>query len=289
MKHFINLPLSWVMRNPAWLDWFISEGICPELGMDETALAQDLAWHKHINHRLRHAGLACSVHLPFLTLSPADEDAAVRERAGTLLRQAADMAAMYGARHMIGHPGYVAVRHGYAPGEGSPVGDTPRDWWLEHSRSIWMELPERACAPLFLENIHDPSPVVLCSLLQALDVSGTGICFDAGHWHYFSKGKENGDVALWIEAFAPWLEHLHLHDNNGEEDGHLGMGDGCLPFPALAASLHEHGLTPTVTYEPHTLEAFRNTALWFRKNPLYAEIFHWLEPIWTGKPAPELL
>lgn len=296
MDYFVNLPLSWVANDPAWLDWFIGEGICPELGLDEGALGQDRSWHEAMNRKLRDAGLACSVHLPFMGLVPADSEPAERARAGALLRKAADLTALYGARHMIGHPGYKAERHGV-----DAAGHTPREEWLEHSRAVWLDLPERAGAPLYLENIYDPAPSVLATLMRALgapergakgscprSAPGIGICFDAGHWHCFSGGRKNRDMAQWLDAYAPYLGHLHVHDNSGESDEHAGVGTGAVPYAAFARYLGERGLEPTVTHEPHTMEAFMETAAWFARHPDMAGLFRWTKPAWTGKNPPAM-
>lgn len=283
MECFVNLPLSWVARDPAWLDWFIGEGVSPELGLDEAALEKDRSWHENTARRLRDAGLPCAVHLPFMGLSPADGNAAMRKRSIRLLRLGAERAALYGARHMIGHPGYIADRHGTGA-----HGHVPQDEWLARSQEAWRDVPELGGAPLFLENIHDPAPTVLSALLRAVGGPGVGICFDAGHWHSFSKGAANRDLAAWIDAFSPWLRHLHLHDNDGNEDAHLGLGRGTAPFSVLADLLRERVLAPTVTYEPHTMGAFRDTAAWFRERPEEAVIFRWSEPCWSGRPAPSM-
>ena len=274
MGYYVNLPLSWVAGDPAWLEWFISKNVAPELGLDEAALQKPLSWHENMAWKLREAGLACSAHLPFMGLSPGDADPEESLRAGRLLRKAADIASVYGANHMVGHPGYDAARHGT-----DEEGHTPGPAWLERSRTVWRGLPERAGAPLFLENIYDPSPAVLPALLGALDERGTGICFDAGHWHCFSGGHGKKDMADWIRAYSPYLRHLHLHDNDGTQDTHLGLGKGQVPLEELLTALERQKLRPGVTYEPHTIEAFMDTAAWFEKHPKAAAFFRWTTPV----------
>jgi sugar phosphate isomerase/epimerase len=281
MGYYVNLPLSWVAHDANWLDWFISEKISPELGLDATALQRPLSWHEGLAWKLREANLACAVHLPFMELSPADQDPDERTRAGRLLRRAADLASVYNARHMIGHPGYRADRHGTDAG-----GLVPHPGWLDRSRMAWKDLPERAGSPLFLENVYDPSPAVLQALLAALDAHGTGICFDAGHWHCFSGGQEKKDLKQWVRAYSPFLRHLHLHDNDGAADRHAGLGQGTLPLDDLVDCLECQSLRPSATFEPHTVAAFMETAAWFGKHPKAAKLLRWTPPAWSGKKPP---
>ena len=51
---------------------------------------------------------------------------------------------------------------------------------------------------------------------------------------------------------SPWLAHLHLHDNNGRRDEHLGIGRGKFDFQGLFKFLTKHDLQPLITLEPHS-------------------------------------
>lgn len=284
MACFVNLPLSWVARDAHWLDWFLAEGLCPELGLDEASLALPRSWHQDIAQRLRGAGLACAVHLPFMGLEPGSADPSRRAHARVQIRLAAELSKLYGAAHMIGHPGFVAARDGEGRSESSPA-----PGWLERFCETWMPIPDLAATPLFLENIYDITPRVLLVLLAALDLppASVGICFDAGHWNYFSGGRSRQDMPEWIQAYAPHLRHLHLHDNDGSSDQHLGLGQGNIPFDLLLKTLKAQSLCPSVTFEPHTAKAFMDTACWFAAHPDAARQLGWTPPKGSGLRPPQ--
>lgn len=284
MACFVNLPLSWVARDAHWLNWFLAEGICPELGLDEASLALPRKWHQDIAQRLRAAGLDCAVHLPFMGLEPGSADPAARIHVQGRIRLAAELAKLYGAAHMIGHPGFVAARDGEGGSE-----SVPDSGWLERFRETWMPIPDLAETPLFLENIYDLTPRVLLVLLAALELPApsTGICFDAGHWNYFSGGMLRQDMPEWIQAYAPYLRHLHLHDNDGFSDQHLGLGQGNISFTLLLRTLETEKLRPSVTFEPHTAKAFMDTARWFAAHPDAARQLGWTPPKGSGLHPPK--
>jgi len=67
-------------------------------------------------------------------------------------------------------------------------------------------------------------------LLQLLSSFDLGICFDVGHANTMGK----------IDAFLAYKKrfvNVHLHDNLGERDQHLAVGEGNIDFKKLLASL----------------------------------------------------
>lgn len=285
MSFFVNLPISWIAQDVNWIDWFIKEGVNPELGLDSAAFEKPLDWHRHLAGYIRQNKLQCSVHLPFMGLSPGDANKPLAARTADILTHAADLAKIYDARHMVGHPNFWADMHGTKSDR-----NLPDPAWIERSVKVWRELPKRANAPLYLENIMDPSPLALPTLLAAIDMPETGICFDVGHWHSFSNGSINKDLPRWLKAFAPYLRHLHLHDNDGSNDDHLGLGKGTIPYDILLDCLSRHSLSPTMTFEPHSAGAFMQTIAWFDAHPDAARQLAWVKPQLSGtKPPKELL
>lgn len=65
-------------------------------------------------------------------------------------------------------------------------------------------------------------------------VSGTdlGICFDIGHAHTM------GQIEAMVETFGDRIVNVHIHDNHGQKDEHLTIGDGDIDFPGVLRLLH---------------------------------------------------
>lgn len=64
-------------------------------------------------------------------------------------------------------------------------------------------------------------------------VEGTnlGVCFDVGHAHINDQTEEM------VTTFKDRIVHVHVHDNSGESDEHLTVGDGTVDFPRVMRSL----------------------------------------------------
>jgi len=52
------------------------------------------------------------------------------------------------------------------------------------------------------------------------------------------------------------LKEIHLHDNDGNQDAHLPVGQGNIDFAVLFAFLRDVGQDPLLTLEPHHEEHF---------------------------------
>ena len=50
---------------------------------------------------------------------------------------------------------------------------------------------------------------------------------------------------------SDWLGQLHLHDNSGDMDNHLAIGQGIFDFTGLFDHLRANKHRPIITLEPH--------------------------------------
>ena len=76
------------------------------------------------------------------------------------------------------------------------------------------------------------------------------ICSDTAHHNVFGKVP----LSVWLEALGKYLAEVHLHDNHGEADEHLPVGEGTFDFKQFFSLLSERKLSPIYTLEPHEEE-----------------------------------
>lgn len=253
---FTNLPLRYIEDEPHYINLFLEHRLNPELGFDAMALdrfAPD--WHIAAARIFHDSGLTCAVHLPFFDLHPGSLDPLVRQACRERLTQAMDVAAIYAPNHFIAHLDYnPATYHQF------------QKVWMKNCVETWKELLPRADrTPVFLENVYEQDPTHLVELLQQLPEQA-GACLDLGHWHCFAKGADKNNLDQWLSALAPFALHLHLHDNDGHSDQHLGLGCGTIPWNSLWTHLRERKIPVTVTLEPHTTDDFLATKRYLDRN-----------------------
>ena len=188
------------------------------------------------------------LHAPFAELCPAAIDPLVRAVTRRRFLQAAALAKRYGAEKMVVHSGFIPLV--YYP-----------EWFAPQSAAFWREfLNDVDGLTLCVENVMETSPDALRQIVEQVNDPRLRICFDVGH-----AFCQSGDLAPWLDALAPYLSHVHLHNNHGSSDEHLGLPDGTLDMAAVIRQLE--ALAPQATY---TLEArsARASVEWLLKEGL---------------------
>lgn len=240
---FVNLPLSHVVRHPHYLELFLECRINPELGLDAWACDHlGLDWHRNLARTLSESGLSCSIHLPFFDLQPGGLDSLIVKATRERLSRALDLADVYAPKRLVAHGAFRP-----------PLYEFYLEDWVRESVRTWEHcldsMPDSGL--LVLENVWETSPEPLLRVLAELPEKRVGLCLDLGHWYAFGQGWERKDLNAWIEKIAPRLAHVHLHDNHGHRDEHLGMGCGTIPWAEFFECIRRFGARPTATLEPH--------------------------------------
>ena len=145
------------------------------------------------------------------------------------------MARRLGADRIVIHDGFVPFV--YFP-----------EWFVEQSVDFWRdflpEVPEHMT--IALENVMDPGPDMLAQIMAQVDDPRLGVCLDVGH---ANTTVSSTAVPDWIGPLAPWLRHVHLHNNSGGWDLHDPLGEGNIPMEQVLDTLLAHCPAATFTIE----------------------------------------
>ena len=187
-------------------------------------------------------------HAPFAELCPAAIDPLVRAVTRRRFLQAAALAKRYGAEKMVVHSGFIPLV--YYP-----------EWFAPQSAAFWREfLNDVDGLTLCVENVMETSPDALRQVAEQVNDPRLRICFDVGH-----AFCQSGELAPWLDALAPYISHVHLHNNHGSSDEHLGLPDGTLDMAAVIRQLE--ALAPQATYTLEVRSA-RASVEWLLKEGL---------------------
>lgn len=188
------------------------------------------------------------LHAPFAELCPAAIDPLVRAVTRRRFLQAAALAKRYGAEKMVVHSGFIPLV--YYP-----------EWFAPQSAAFWREfLNDVDGLTLCVENVMETSPDALRQIAEQVNDPRLRICFDVGH-----AFCQSGELAPWLDALAPYSSHVHLHNNHGTFDEHLGLPDGTLDMAAVIRQLE--ALAPQATYTLEVRSA-RASVEWLLKEGL---------------------
>lgn len=236
---FVNAP--WYELKDRYLDLFLRHGIQPEIGLEGLCLYEESENEfKRIATILKANGLSCTLHAPFFDLAPGALDPEILQVTRDKLRKAARLIPIFKPRSMVCHLNFEENKQGYKWKE-----------WVQAASATWQGLlgiaSKHGCI-LMLENTYENSPHAHETILTKLDSDYARFCLDVGHLMSFAKTPWQD----WLPRLSPWLGQLHLHDNNGEKDQHLGLGLGKFDFSGLFDFLAANNLHPLITLEPHS-------------------------------------
>ena len=79
---------------------------------------------------------------------------------------------------------------------------------------------------IVMENVFDREAEPILEVARKVDHPDFGICLDIGHAHCYSEMP----AAAWAELFGSYIRHMHVHDNLGDRDTHMGLGRGNLDY-----------------------------------------------------------
>lgn len=165
-----------------------------------------------------------TLHGPFLDLNPAAFDSLVQKATLERYEQCYRAAQILDAKKIIFHSCFI------------PAVYFPEGWALRAADFMNRFLDNKSDdIQILMENVWDPFPQLLREAAEQIAHPGFGICLDVGHAHCYS-GRSCEE---WIQMLMPFIRHLHLHDNLGDADSHMGLGNGNIRSEHILALLRE--------------------------------------------------
>ena len=190
-----------------------------------------------IVRKVEDAGIPISVHGPFLDLNPGSDDDAIRAYTRKCYLRSLKLARLLKSQRIIFHSGLNPLL---------PKNSIMR--WLERSVEVFQTVLEEEGGDdviLVIENSHDPIPEVLLHLVDKIGSGIVKVCLDIGHVNVFSTKT----LKDWMDKLKDKIVEVHLHDNHGDSDDHLALGEGSIDIAAVLGELDNMGVKVDMTLE----------------------------------------
>jgi len=176
-------------------------------------------------------GLSLSIHAPFADVNIASISPIMRNSALRRLKKSMKFSARLNPTVWVFHSG---VR--------SPISGmlSNIDWKLNlNSIRELLHEAKKYDLKIAIENFPESSAFLVRGvedfekLYEDLDLDGSslGIAFDVGH------ANIGGYIDEFMEKFGDRIVHVHIHDNDGKMDSHLGIGSGSINWIRVVDSL----------------------------------------------------
>jgi len=216
----VNAPYRQLVEE--YLGLFLQYPINPEIGFDafalETYSQEDMA---KVARLMAEQGRTVTFHGPFMDLAPGGVDECIRKATVTRLERTMELVGLFRPKSVVFHAGYDDSRY-----------HAHRNEWLSGSLATWESITRSAedmGVIIHLENVYEQTPEMIATLLDEMSSEYLGFCLDMGHMNVFGKVP----LSEWLDALAPHLREVHLHDNDGHNDEHAPIGSGTAPFEEL--------------------------------------------------------
>jgi len=194
-----------------------------------------------------------TVHAPFMDIWPGAADQDMRrlslEKMKRTMGIAADLESMLVVMHFNYDPLYYRQQF-------------PQ--WLERAAGFFSTLLAEHAGPLIaLENIAEPTPYIVLRLMKQAGQPRLIHCFDFGHHHVFARIP----FTEWLFYLDPRSHiHFHLHDNPGDFDEHLALGQGSIDWQQVKTTLAGLPCPFSIALEPKSPDTRSASAAFYRKH-----------------------
>ncbi|MCX7817345.1 MAG: sugar phosphate isomerase/epimerase [Syntrophales bacterium] len=244
----IHVPFTYLLEHHKSL--ILEKKINPEIYFNAQMLdSYNRSELEFIGSLVKKFDLSVTIHAPYMDLRPGALDPKIRQISIERIVQVIKLIPVFHPRTIVCHPSFDPRYY-----------SSTEDLWVENSLSTWsylISLINDTETVICLENVYETHPRPLRRVLEICSSPRLRFCFDTGHFNCFSKVP----LESWIEDLAPYMEEIHLHDNLGETDQHLPIGEGTFPFEYMLTLLKKKNIKPILTLEAHsesTLNKFLN-------------------------------
>jgi len=196
-----------------------------------------------------------TLHGPVFSFDPASKDKVIAELSYKRVMTTFEIAELVKPEVIVFHSSYIDIVNRYE--KKRFIDDTVKFW-----KKALMQLPGDNTR-VALENIFESDPEMLVEIINEIDSDHFGHCFDIGHFSMFQK---NYKADKWLKQFGNKLTHIHIHDNFGEEDLHIGAGEGSIDFNPLIEVLKDVDEPWSVTTEGKNFKDNEISAKFIRNN-----------------------
>ena len=223
-----------------------------ELKLDKLELLQTLNSQKsltEITDLLYTYNFKYSVHAPSININLASLNPTILKASLKTVLKAVTFAAEINADLIISHVGRLSNDYPYKYVKKS----------LKNALKTLSKINKKSTdlnVTFTIENDHKSGDYILAGypkqLSYLIENIGCKLTFDVGHANTLGKPEK------FIKELKDHIVNVHLHDNNGENDEHLPIGNGNINFQKVLDSLGNKVLKIPLTIECHSFSGLKN-------------------------------
>lgn len=185
-----------------------------------------------------------TMHGAFLDITIHSTDSMIRKASEKRVYQSMEIAQELGVRGVVFHTGLIACYHDAKY----------KNLWEERNTVFWKEvLRDFPNLEVYMENMFEQNPVMLKRIGKSMASEDRfGLCLDYAHASAFGRYCEIGS---WLRELAPYVKHMHINDNDLQDDLHLPVGEGYIDWDRFGQMMWECRIYASVLIETEGYDA----------------------------------
>jgi len=178
-----------------------------------------------LHNKILPASIEKYMHAPYYDLCLGSANKRIADVTRLYFDYAYDVAGKLGCKGII-------VHHGYIPNTSRPAA------WVERAVDFWQDFfrSHKSDVKVFMENQFEQNSNMLIEIIDKCNDPRLAVNLDIGHAHAFSDLP----VIEWIEQLNSRIGYVHLHQNKGKYDEHLGLTEGTMDMRAVLTTLEKY-------------------------------------------------
>ena len=164
--------------------------------------------------------LEYTIHAPFMDMNIAALGSKIRAVCMELVRDSVDLANEIDAKVVVVHPGVIPFLLRNNPEKIYEIADASIEEIGRYSKDLGVNTT--------IENMPNFEAMLYQDMARLNDTLvnlDMGMTFDIGHAHHCGIPVS--------EMYFDSIKHIHAHDNMGDDDSHLALGEGNIPLKEL--------------------------------------------------------
>lgn len=197
--------------------------------------------------------LKYTIHAPFIDVNIASLSTKSRKASIEQIKDSIDLANAIDARVVVVHPGLVPFILKEMPEKIYPVANKSIKELGEYSKDLGVNTT--------IENMPNFESMIyqdMSKLNEVLVEYDMGMTLDIGHAHH-SKIPEN-------EMYFDSIKHIHIHDNMGDDDTHLPLGEGNIQFKDIIDTFEEKNYDGIYMIEVNNKDSIKKSLEYLKNN-----------------------
>ena len=225
-----------------------------DLGLDYVELVHQFPFENIDTDTLGSYNLKYTIHAPFMDVNIASLQDKSRLNSIAQIKESIDLAGELDCEAVVVHPGVTSfLSNKFFPQKVIQASNNSIKELGEYSNDLGVlttieNMPN--FPSMIYQNIYD-----LNELLLSVDMSMT---LDIGHANHAGYSAD--------EMIFDCIKHVHAHDNFGDDDAHLALGEGSIELNGIINTLEKNNFDGIYIIEVNDYDSIKKSYEYMKKN-----------------------